>query len=156
MFIGDVFNYGSDTEGYDMELELLSRVAYDVFALPTLNTQIALWAYGYTNYPRNILDALNKMTKNYDEFDQLLLRMDYANVSDVINTERAIEVINEMVEEKLNCMVFFSAQSDTADLPRLEPKNEGIETLVAVGLKGEPIIEQKKIKKGFSLLEPCE
>ncbi|CAJ0604961.1 unnamed protein product [Cylicocyclus nassatus] len=136
MFIGDVFNYGSNTEGYDMELELLSQVAYDVFALPTLNTQLALWAYGYTNYPKNILDALNKMAKNGSEFDQLLMKIDYANVSDVINTERAIKAINEMVEEKLNCLVFFTAQSDTADLPKLNPKNEGIESLVAVGLRG--------------------
>ncbi|VDM66489.1 unnamed protein product, partial [Strongylus vulgaris] len=80
------------------------------------------------------------MTKNNDEFTELLMKMEYAEISDFITTQKAIEAINAMNEKQLNCLVFFTAQVNTKELPKINPKNEAIKTIVAVGLNGtDPI-----------------
>ncbi|VDN31881.1 unnamed protein product [Cylicostephanus goldi] len=101
-----------------------------------LDTQLTLWAYGHTNYPKDVLSILNNTAKNQAEFDGLLDKMDYASIAEHISTERAIEIINEMVELQLNCLVFFTAQEVTDLLPKIDPINKAIETIVAVGLSG--------------------
>ncbi|VDM69450.1 unnamed protein product [Strongylus vulgaris] len=122
------------------EAELLYRVGYDVFNTRVVDPQLGLWAYGYTNYPKDVNDALKNMSKSDKEFAELLLRMEYAEISDFITTQKAIEAINAMNEKQLNCLVFFTAQVNTKELPKINPKNEAIKTIVAVGLNGtDPI-----------------
>ncbi|CAJ0604958.1 unnamed protein product [Cylicocyclus nassatus] len=134
IFVGDVYNYDNDISAYDKEKELLSQVSRKIFAVPKLYTQLALWAYGYTNYPTNILSTLNNTAKNQTEFDDLIQKMGYASIAEPISTRKAIEIINEMVEIQLNCLVFLTAQKATDLLPIIDPINKAIETIVAVGL----------------------
>ncbi|VDM68548.1 unnamed protein product [Strongylus vulgaris] len=111
LFIGDLYNYRNDTESYRREAELLNNVGYDVFA-ETPSSHIALWAYGYTDFPQIVNASLKDMSENYEEFAALIAKLDYVNVSNAMSTKSAIQAINEMydMEKRLDCLVFLTAQ----------------------------------------------
>ncbi|CAJ0604962.1 unnamed protein product [Cylicocyclus nassatus] len=136
MLVGDMYNYGSKVDSYDNEAELISQIGYDVFATRTVDAQLGLWAYGYTKFEPDVAKTLKRMTNNSNAFNDLLMEMEYAAVASYKNTEAAIKAINAMSEQQLNCLVFFTAQNNTKSLPKLEPKNKGINSLLVVGLSG--------------------
>ncbi|KHJ76177.1 hypothetical protein OESDEN_24203 [Oesophagostomum dentatum] len=61
--------------------------------------------------------------------------MKYIEKSDPMTTEKAIQVINNLssIDTRINCLVFFSAQKNTQQLPLINPINKGITRIVAVG-----------------------
>ncbi|VDM65722.1 unnamed protein product, partial [Strongylus vulgaris] len=135
LFVGDLYNYGDDTESYELEAELLSAVGYDFFD-ETVRSHIALWAYGYTDFPRKVNATLKDMSKNYEELKAQIEKMKYVHNSNAMSTESAIKAINEMydTEKRLDCLVFLSAQSDTRNLPQIAPQHLKFKRVVVVGL----------------------
>ncbi|EYC06845.1 hypothetical protein Y032_0073g734 [Ancylostoma ceylanicum] len=134
LFVGDLFNFGDDEESYQQEGEFLSDVAFKLFG-EVQGSSIALWAYGYTIFPKSANTSLEKMSKNYYEFYEEFENMVYYRTADPLSTSRAIEEINTMYdsEKRADCLVFFSAQKNTQELPKINPQHWQLDRVVAVG-----------------------
>ncbi|KAL6736458.1 hypothetical protein Aduo_006811 [Ancylostoma duodenale] len=132
LFVGDLYNFGSNKENYDKELELFADIGYDFFERSSIS-RIGLWAYGYTKYAKK--PNLNKMSSNFDDFVGDLDNMEYQYISDPLETENAIRIINGLQDDgsMANCLVLFSARQDTQLLPELDPQNKKLKRIVAVG-----------------------
>ncbi|VDM67561.1 unnamed protein product [Strongylus vulgaris] len=136
LFVGDLYNFGNNTEIYDKETEFIAELAYEFFEDKRITAIGGVWAYGYTAFPE--APDLSKMENTFSAFLKDLDKMDYTNVSDALNTTKAIDVINKVKQNgtQVNCLVFFSAQKETSSLPKLEPENEDIKRIIGVGLAG--------------------
>ncbi|VDK82256.1 unnamed protein product [Cylicostephanus goldi] len=130
-----MYNYEAKVDSYEMEAELISQIAYDVFNARS-GSQLGLWAFGYTKFERNVTNTLKRMANNSKAFNDLLMEMEYATGGTYKTTRVAINDINAMSEQQLNCLVFFIAQNSTVGLPKLAPKNKEITSPVVVGLSG--------------------
>ncbi|VDM72492.1 unnamed protein product [Strongylus vulgaris] len=137
LFVGDLYNYQDNGDFYRLEAELLNNVGYDIFE-ETASSRIALWAYGYTDFPQTVNASLEDMSEDYEQFAALLIKMKYVETSSAISTRSAIEAINVMYDtkEQLDCLVFLTAQKNTEDLPQIAPRNVEFKTVVVVGLNG--------------------
>ncbi|KHJ88169.1 hypothetical protein OESDEN_12040 [Oesophagostomum dentatum] len=133
LFIGDLYNFGKSAEKYQDEAEFIHVLGYDFFGTKQATTSGGLWAYGYTDFPK-APDA-GKINASYDRFVEDLKKMKFVDTSSPSFTDDAIAAINMMPEkdDRINCLVFFSAQRYTASLPHIYPKNKGIKRIVAVG-----------------------
>ncbi|RCN51832.1 hypothetical protein ANCCAN_01920 [Ancylostoma caninum] len=135
LFIGDLYNYGDDEDAYDQEGELIDAVAYELFDSTSVSS-LGLWAFGYTNFPKQPSISLEKMRKNYNDFQRDLANFSYVNISDPMETKSAIEAINAIRDNgaRINCIVFFSSTKSTQGLPRIAPEPIGVEKVVGVGV----------------------
>ncbi|ETN74997.1 hypothetical protein NECAME_12584, partial [Necator americanus] len=122
------------------ELLFLSELAHD-FLKGKLQSSVALWVYGFTNYPKS--PDLSKTHRNYEDFVTELRNVVYTNIKDPLTTGRAIEVLNKLQDnaKQANCLVFFSAQENTKLLPMLDPQNANFERIVAVGFNSTDLNE---------------
>ncbi|EYC06850.1 hypothetical protein Y032_0073g735 [Ancylostoma ceylanicum] len=137
IFVGDLFNYGNDTDSYDQEMNFISDLVYDFLDPWYYKTTAGFWAYGYTNFSKSANTSLETMTKNYYKFNEELLKMEYFNTTDPWTTKEAIEELNRMYVSgrRANCIVFFSAQKNTTGLPQINPKNmDHADRVIAVGI----------------------
>ncbi|KAL6736470.1 hypothetical protein Aduo_006820 [Ancylostoma duodenale] len=134
LFVGDLFNFGDDEESYQQEGEFLSDVAFKLFG-EAQGSSIGLWAYGHTIFPRSANTSLEKMSKNYYDFYEEFENMVYFKTADPLSTSRAIEEINTMYDSKkrADCLVFFSAQKNTEELPKINPQHWQLDRVVVVG-----------------------
>ncbi|KIH56611.1 hypothetical protein ANCDUO_13208 [Ancylostoma duodenale] len=139
LLVADMSNFGRDMNKYEIEQDLLAKVGYDFFEKSNTST-VALWAYGYTDYSKDVEKSLEKLIPNYKQLATELEKMKLFETNSPLTTAKyenhlAIEAINAMVDRqnRVNCLVFFSAQKDTGSLPKLNPSNTNIETIVAVG-----------------------
>ncbi|KAL6736463.1 hypothetical protein Aduo_006814 [Ancylostoma duodenale] len=134
LLVADMSNFGRDMNKYEIEQDLLAKVGYDFFEKSNTST-VALWAYGYTDYSKDVEKSLEKLIPNYKQLATELEKMKLFETNSPLTTAKAIEAINAMVDRqnRVNCLVFFSAQKDTGSLPKLNPSYTNIETIVAVG-----------------------
>ncbi|EYC06861.1 hypothetical protein Y032_0073g740 [Ancylostoma ceylanicum] len=138
LVVGDMYNFGKDTDKYDVEVDMLDKIGYDFLLGSDGDRQLALWAYGYTQISKTVNDSLRTMNKNYDEFSRALDKMEYMDVYDPWTTAKAIKAINEMYDsqKRVNCLVFVSAEKNPQSLPKLNPRNMNFEKIIAVGFNG--------------------
>ncbi|KAK6739140.1 hypothetical protein RB195_020919 [Necator americanus] len=134
LFVGDLYNFGSNNEAYDEEGNLIADIGYSLLEQSPTST-IGFWAYGHTKIPKSPITALDRMSQKYVDFVHALEEMEYVQVEDPLSTSQAIEVINKADDKsnRANCLIFFSAQPDSENLPRLDPKNMNIDRIVAIG-----------------------
>ncbi|KAL6736465.1 hypothetical protein Aduo_006816 [Ancylostoma duodenale] len=135
LFIGDLYNYGNNEDAYNQEATLLDDVGYALFDFDSKRS-LGLWAFGYTNYSQDPISSLEKMRKNYIDFEKDISTMEYFKIATPLNTSKAIEAINAMRDNgnRTNCLVFFSAIENTKGLPQINPQYLSLERIVAVGL----------------------
>ncbi|RCN51838.1 hypothetical protein ANCCAN_01926 [Ancylostoma caninum] len=135
LLVGDLYNFGREDEKYDIEADLISKIGYDFLLGSDGDLQLALWAYGYTQFSKTVNDSLKAMRKNYEEFEPDLDKLDFKDVSNPWSSESAIKAINEMYDsqKRVDCLVFFSAQQNPQSLPKLNPKNTKFRKIIAVG-----------------------
>ncbi|KAL6736468.1 hypothetical protein Aduo_006818 [Ancylostoma duodenale] len=137
IIVGDLYNFGNDTDRYDQEMRFISDLAYDLLDPWWYKTSAGFWAYGYTNFSKYANTSLENMTKDYNKFHRELLKMEYVKIADPMTTREAIEEINQMYVSgrKANCIVFFSAQKNTKGLPKINPRNmQHADRVIAVGI----------------------
>ncbi|RCN51834.1 hypothetical protein ANCCAN_01922 [Ancylostoma caninum] len=132
--VADFISFGRDEDTYEQEINFISDLSYDFFALSN-RTSMGLWVYGYTNFTNSSVNAtLDNMKANFSEFSLELDRVEYFRIANPVTTRDAIEQINKLhvTNERANCMVFISGVTDTAGLPRINP-DMPIDRFVAVG-----------------------
>ncbi|CAJ0604960.1 unnamed protein product [Cylicocyclus nassatus] len=136
IFVADMYNYRNDIESYTAEAELLSAVAYDIF--DEADAKIGLWAYGNTDFPKNVSETLKDMTKDYEELNKRLSQMKYIEISNPKTTRMAVDMINDMHDKdgQVNCLVFLSAKKDTLFHDPLNPRHLRLKRVIVIGLSG--------------------
>ncbi|EYC06853.1 hypothetical protein Y032_0073g736 [Ancylostoma ceylanicum] len=157
IFVGDNFNYGSDQDAYEMEADLITGVAHDLFA-SFRGSSIGLWAYGHTRYSKDADSALKRMRNRYNEFVIDLKLMKYHYIEDPLSTAAAIEKLNQLNSPKdvVDCLVFFSAQQDVESLPMLHPLHLPVDTVVAVGLNNTDLYDRVHPSSGIAVSVPIK
>ncbi|EYC06871.1 hypothetical protein Y032_0073g746 [Ancylostoma ceylanicum] len=140
LMVGDMTNLGPDPDRYDAEANLIGKLAYDF--LHDSDGELALWAYGNTEFSKTVNDSLKTMYKTYEEFSRALNKMDYTKVANPWSSADAINAINDMYDSqnRVNCLVFFSADILGSMLPKLNPKNTKFEKIIAVGFNNANLI----------------
>ncbi|EPB75626.1 hypothetical protein ANCCEY_05262 [Ancylostoma ceylanicum] len=118
LMVGDMTNLGPDPDRYDAEANLIGKLAYDF--LHDSDGELALWAYGNTEFSKTVNDSLKTMYKTYEEFSRALNKMDYTKVA---NPWSSADILGSM-------------------LPKLNPKNTKFEKIIAVGFNTPPLDEQ--------------
>ncbi|ETN86352.1 hypothetical protein NECAME_16381 [Necator americanus] len=120
-----------------MEVELMAEINYGLFEAEGFSS-LGLWLYGHTELFTSLEDALNYMRTSPFEFLEDLQEVSYSAEDKPVTTASAIKKLNELVdkENRVNCLIFFSAQEKIEELPHLEPdrSKSGINRIVAVGL----------------------
>ncbi|KHJ95419.1 hypothetical protein OESDEN_04634 [Oesophagostomum dentatum] len=152
LFVGDLYNFGSDDDSVFRVGQLIVDVSYKYFNTTEINAKAGVWAYGFTKfYPRSPdLGMVNATT--YLEFVQQLSKFWFdMKVEDPLTTSRAIQIINNIPEDdaRANCLVFISGQScysnhfrvDTSTLPKLNPRSKHLKRIVAVGFNETDLTE---------------
>ncbi|KAK6738415.1 hypothetical protein RB195_020494 [Necator americanus] len=137
LMVGDLYNYGTNATAYEKAIELMTEINYGLFEAEGFSS-LGLWLYGHTELFTSLEDALNYMRTSPFEFLEDLQEVSYSAEDKPVTTASAIKKLNELVdkENRVNCLIFFSAQEKIAELPRLEPdcSKSGINRIVAVGL----------------------
>ncbi|KAL6736469.1 hypothetical protein Aduo_006819 [Ancylostoma duodenale] len=144
-FVQDNDNYnaeiGEPNSLYERGMKFISELGYDLVQPWWYKATVGLWAYGYTNFSKSLNTTLEHMSDNYNVFHNDLLKMVYEEDAEPMTSKEAIEAINEMYVpgRRANCIVFFSAQRNTANLPKINPRNmKHVDRVVAVGIDTEP------------------
>ncbi|KAK6739144.1 hypothetical protein RB195_020920 [Necator americanus] len=134
LFVGDLYNFEDDENAYEHEAEFIAEVTEKFFD-ESGSSSAGIWAYGHTDFLKTVNSSLENMSRHHHEFLLQLEKMSYAKTDDPLTTSQAIGAINEMydTENRINCLVFFSAQEDTRGLPRIEPQHMRLDKVVAVG-----------------------
>ncbi|RCN51840.1 hypothetical protein ANCCAN_01928 [Ancylostoma caninum] len=156
LVVGDLYNFGSDADKYYPETELVGKIGYDFLLSSGGDLELALWAYGYTQFSKTVNDSLKAMRRSYEEFEPDLHKLDYTSVSNPWSSESAINAINEMYDsqKRVNCLVFFSAQGNPGNLPKLNPKNTKFSKIIAVGFNNVDLQHIVPAYNGFAFKVP--
>ncbi|KAL6736459.1 hypothetical protein Aduo_006812 [Ancylostoma duodenale] len=155
LFVGDLYNYGHNGDAYELEADLIADVAHDLYS-EYGGSSIGLWAYGYTNFPRNADSGLKNMKKNYNDFLKDLNGMIYHDTNAPLSTAEAIEQLNQLKSSKdvVNCLVFFSAERKVGQLPVIYPRQLPVDIVVAVGLNDTDLSSRVQKENGISVSVP--
>ncbi|RCN25116.1 hypothetical protein ANCCAN_29174, partial [Ancylostoma caninum] len=140
LLVGDLYNFGDNITAYRQEVDFMAEVSYDLFQNQDISS-MGLWLYGYTEKFASLDESLNNMRSSYDLLLNDLYDIKYNNRGDKpLSTAKAIETLNNLVDgnNRVNCLIFFSAQENTSELPRLDPdqNKSKINRIVGVGFSG--------------------
>ncbi|KIH60734.1 hypothetical protein ANCDUO_09003 [Ancylostoma duodenale] len=118
----------------------MAEISYDLFQNQDISS-MGLWLYGYTEKFTSLDESLDNMRCSYELFINDLYDIEYNNRGGKpLSTAKAIETLNNLEDgqNRVNCLIFFSAQENTAKLPRLDPDKSKfkIDTIVGVGFSG--------------------
>ncbi|ETN68159.1 hypothetical protein NECAME_19522 [Necator americanus] len=87
LFVGDLYNFGSNNEAYDEEGNLIADIGYSLLEQSPTST-IGFWAYGHTKIPKSLITALDRMSQKYVDFVHALEEMEYVQVEDPLSTSQ--------------------------------------------------------------------
>ncbi|EYB92508.1 hypothetical protein Y032_0193g1400 [Ancylostoma ceylanicum] len=137
LLVGDLYNFGENVSAYIQEVDFIAEVSHDLFKTRDL-ASMGLWLYGYTEKFNSLDESLDNMRSSYQHFIDDLYEVEFNTaVEKPLSTAEAIKTLNNIVDTKnrVNCLIFFSAQENTSGLPRLDPdqNKSKINTIVGVG-----------------------
>ncbi|XGW34484.1 hypothetical protein V3C99_018414 [Haemonchus contortus] len=135
LFVGDMYNFDANETAYDQERSFIRSTSQSLFDQGN-GFKAGLSLYGYADAGQRFPNAgLNSMSSTFAKFDNdLMTRMTYDEDGNDETTGNAINSINGYEGmSAVNCLIFFSAQKNTAGLPELTPMLAPIAKIVAVG-----------------------
>ncbi|RCN33727.1 hypothetical protein ANCCAN_20430 [Ancylostoma caninum] len=140
LLVGDLYNFGDNVTAYTQEVDFMAEISYDLFQNQDISS-MGLWLYGYTEKFTSLDESLNNMRSSYQLFLDDLYDIEYNKRGDKpLSTAKSIETLNNLEDgqNRVNCLIFFSAQENTSKLPSLSPdqNKSKINKIVGVGFSG--------------------
>ncbi|ETN83759.1 hypothetical protein NECAME_17350 [Necator americanus] len=156
LFVGDLFSFGKDAYRYDREKVFIKEVGADLYR-KTENSTVGITTYGFVPVqPLNLIPALNGMKQDNEDFAKhVKLQTRLRDAETASTTREAINEINDFkhVRGRANCLIFFSAQNNTKDLPPLKPPKDW-KRIVAVGFDDTNLTNVVEPPRGVAVSVP--
>ncbi|EYC44162.1 hypothetical protein Y032_0470g2030 [Ancylostoma ceylanicum] len=154
VFVADAYNFGKDIARYTQERYLIGNMS-DYFFKSTVESKAAITKYGYVK-SFTIMAAINALKDMHEDFVRDI-DTDPEDISTPpFNTAEAIQRINrfDRVKGRANSLIFISAQKDTENLPKLEPKSKEWKRIIAVGFDGTDLTNVIDKDRGAAVSVP--
>ncbi|KAL6736481.1 hypothetical protein Aduo_006831 [Ancylostoma duodenale] len=152
IFVADAYNFGNDGTRY---AKYLIGNMSDYFFKSTVGSKAGITKYGYVS-TFSVHVALNELKDSHEEFTKVIDTAPDEDIAEPFDTAEAIEIVNRFTKLNghANALIFISAQKDTKNLPKLEPRSKDWKRIIAVGFDGTDLNNVVDKKKGVAVSVP--